>query len=432
MVVSRLDHDANVRPWVQAAEAAGATVRWAEFDRHTGELPAAQYADLVGERTRLVAVTAGSNAIGTMPDVAAIAETAHAVGALVCVDGVHSVPHGPTDLAALGADFLVTSAYKWSGPAPGGDGGRPGALGGAAPGEAGALLRRGAGPVRVRHAELPPAGRGGRRGGPPGRAGPGRPPGTGGARLRAGLAAAQAYEEALLDRLLAGLAAAAGGHRARLAGPALPDGVVPARRDVPGGPRRRWARPGSACPSATTTPTSTSRRWVCATAAGRCGPASTTTTRPTRWTGCSANWTRLAGARGQNGRVSTLVEDNPAKHRFEILVDDALAGFTAYLPRGEVLVFTHTEVDRGSRARASGGALVRGTLDQLRAARHDGGAAVPVHGRVHRQAPRVRRPGRRPAVDRDGPVSGSPVEQPRRRPGRRPGSRRGWPGAPRR
>ncbi|PWU56462.1 cysteine desulfurase-like protein, partial [Micromonospora globispora] len=116
VVVSRLDHDANVRPWVQAAEAAGAAVRWAEFDPATGELPAGQYADLVGERTRVVAVTAGSNAIGTTPDVAAIAKIAHAAGALVCVDGVHAVPHGPTDVASLGADFLVTSAYKWSGP----------------------------------------------------------------------------------------------------------------------------------------------------------------------------------------------------------------------------------------------------------------------------------------------------------------------------
>ncbi|MDG4809121.1 GNAT family N-acetyltransferase [Micromonospora sp. WMMD1120] len=65
--------------------------------------------------------------------------------------------------------------------------------------------------------------------------------------------------------------------------------------------------------------------------------------------------------------MSTLVEDNPAKRRFEILVDDALAGFTAYLPRGEVLVFTHTEVDRGFQGRGVGGALIRGTLDQLRA-----------------------------------------------------------------
>jgi cysteine desulfurase family protein (TIGR01976 family) len=116
VVVSRLDHDANVRPWVQAAADAGVTVRWAEFDPDTGELPAGQYKELVGERTRLVAVTAGSNAIGTIPDVASISETAHAADALVYVDGVHATPHAPTDVAALGADFYVTSAYKWSGP----------------------------------------------------------------------------------------------------------------------------------------------------------------------------------------------------------------------------------------------------------------------------------------------------------------------------
>lgn len=116
IVLSRLDHDANVRPWVQAAQRAGVTVRWAEFDRVTGELPAGQYATLVGERTRLVAVTAASNAIGTVPDVPAIAAAAHAAGALVYVDGVHATAHRPTDLADLAADCYVTSAYKWSGP----------------------------------------------------------------------------------------------------------------------------------------------------------------------------------------------------------------------------------------------------------------------------------------------------------------------------
>jgi cysteine desulfurase family protein (TIGR01976 family) len=116
VVVSRLDHDANVRPWVQAAEAAGATVRWADFDPATGELPAGQYAGLVGPRTRVVAVTAASNAIGTVPPVRRIADLAHAAGALVYVDGVHATPHLPTDVVALGADFYVTSAYKWSGP----------------------------------------------------------------------------------------------------------------------------------------------------------------------------------------------------------------------------------------------------------------------------------------------------------------------------
>src|SRR4051812_37100793 len=112
VVVSRLDHDANVRPWEQAAAAAGVTVRWAAFDPDTGELPVDQYRDLVGPRTRVVAVTAASNAIGTMPQVRRIADLARAAGALMYVDGVHATAHVPTDVAALGADFYVTSAYK--------------------------------------------------------------------------------------------------------------------------------------------------------------------------------------------------------------------------------------------------------------------------------------------------------------------------------
>jgi cysteine desulfurase family protein (TIGR01976 family) len=116
VVVSRLDHDANVRPWVQAAQRAGAAVRWAEVDLPSGELGVGQYDALLSERTRLVAVTAASNVIGTRPDVAAITTKARAAGALSYVDGVHATPHGPTDIAALGADFYATSAYKWSGP----------------------------------------------------------------------------------------------------------------------------------------------------------------------------------------------------------------------------------------------------------------------------------------------------------------------------
>jgi cysteine desulfurase family protein (TIGR01976 family) len=116
IVVSRLDHDANVRPWLQAAARAGATVRWAEVDISTGELPAGQYAELVNERTRLVAVTAASNILGTRPDVPAITAIAHRAGALTYVDGVHATPHVPVDVRALGADFYATSAYKWSGP----------------------------------------------------------------------------------------------------------------------------------------------------------------------------------------------------------------------------------------------------------------------------------------------------------------------------
>src|SRR5215472_16789540 len=116
VVVSRLDHDANVRPWVLAAARAGAVVRWAEVELPAGELPAGQYDSLLSERTVLVAVTAASNVLGTRPDVAEITARARAVGALSYVDGVHATPHGPTDVAALGADFYATSAYKWSGP----------------------------------------------------------------------------------------------------------------------------------------------------------------------------------------------------------------------------------------------------------------------------------------------------------------------------
>ncbi len=116
VVVSRLDHDANVRPWVQAARRAGAVVRWAEPDAGTGELPVGQYEGLLSDRTRLVAVTAASNVLGTRPDVAAITALAKSAGALSYVDGVHATPHGPVDIRALGADFYVTSAYKWSGP----------------------------------------------------------------------------------------------------------------------------------------------------------------------------------------------------------------------------------------------------------------------------------------------------------------------------
>ena len=116
IVLSRLDHDANVRPWVQVAARTGVTVRWAEVDIATGILATEQYKELVGERTRLVAVTAASNAIGSRPDLAGISAVAHAAGALTYVDGVHATPHAPTDVHALGADFYVTSAYKWSGP----------------------------------------------------------------------------------------------------------------------------------------------------------------------------------------------------------------------------------------------------------------------------------------------------------------------------
>ena len=112
VVVTRLDHDANIRPWVQS----GATVRWAEFDPETGELTVDAIRAVLSERTRLVAVTAASNLIGTRPDIPGIARLAHEVGALVYVDGVHHTAHTLVDFEELGADFYACSPYKFLGP----------------------------------------------------------------------------------------------------------------------------------------------------------------------------------------------------------------------------------------------------------------------------------------------------------------------------
>ncbi|MEU1267730.1 cysteine desulfurase-like protein [Streptomyces sp. NPDC005799] len=116
VVVTRLDHDANIRPWVQAAAQAGATVRWADFDPATGELTVDDVRAVLSGRTRLVAVTAASNLIGTRPAIPEIARLAHEAGALAYVDGVHHTAHSLVDLESLGADFYVCSPYKFLGP----------------------------------------------------------------------------------------------------------------------------------------------------------------------------------------------------------------------------------------------------------------------------------------------------------------------------
>ena len=117
LVVTRLDHDGNVWPWVRAAEEAGVEVRYLDFDPDKGcRLAVETLGELMDKRTRLVAVTHASNAVGTIVDVAAVVETAHAGGALTYVDAVHYSPHGLVDVAATGTDFLVASAYKFFGP----------------------------------------------------------------------------------------------------------------------------------------------------------------------------------------------------------------------------------------------------------------------------------------------------------------------------
>jgi cysteine desulfurase family protein (TIGR01976 family) len=116
IVVSRLDHDSNIRPWIQAAEAVGATVRWAEFDIATSELTVAAVEAVLSNKTKLVAVTGAGNTIGTRPDLKAIGEAVHKVGALFYVDGVHLTPHAVISAKEIGADFFGFSFYKLMGP----------------------------------------------------------------------------------------------------------------------------------------------------------------------------------------------------------------------------------------------------------------------------------------------------------------------------
>ncbi len=116
VVVSRLDHDANVRPWVIAAQERGAVVRWIDFDPETGELGAGDVSAVLSDRTRLVAVTGASNLIGTRPALPAISGLVHDAGALLYVDGVHLSAHAFVDVAEFGADFYGCSPYKFFGP----------------------------------------------------------------------------------------------------------------------------------------------------------------------------------------------------------------------------------------------------------------------------------------------------------------------------
>lgn len=116
IVVTELDHHANVDPWRWLAGEHGLTVRAVRFHAETGQLDMQDLAAALGPRTRLLAIGAASNALGTISDVRRAADLAHAAGALVFVDAVHYAPHALVDVAALGADFLACSAYKFYGP----------------------------------------------------------------------------------------------------------------------------------------------------------------------------------------------------------------------------------------------------------------------------------------------------------------------------
>jgi cysteine desulfurase family protein (TIGR01976 family) len=117
VVVTRLDHDANIRPWMMAAEDAGATVRW--VDVHDGDvtLDVGSFEAALGERTRVVAFTLASNAVGTVTPATELARLVHArTDAIVAIDAVHAAQHRRIDVGELGADVLVCSAYKIFGP----------------------------------------------------------------------------------------------------------------------------------------------------------------------------------------------------------------------------------------------------------------------------------------------------------------------------
>ena len=116
VIVTALDHQANVAPWRLMAEDAGMTVRVVPFDPETLQLDYAALESFLSPRTRLLAIGAASNAVGTINEVRRAAEMARAAGALTFVDAVHYAPHRLVDVAELGADFLACSAYKFFGP----------------------------------------------------------------------------------------------------------------------------------------------------------------------------------------------------------------------------------------------------------------------------------------------------------------------------
>jgi cysteine desulfurase family protein (TIGR01976 family) len=115
IIVTWLDHDANIAPWMALAEQ-GIKIKWVDFNTEDCRLNLDQLASLITDRTKLVAVGYASNAVGTINPIRQIAEMAHQVGAWLWVDAVHYAPHGPIDVQALDCDFLVCSAYKFFGP----------------------------------------------------------------------------------------------------------------------------------------------------------------------------------------------------------------------------------------------------------------------------------------------------------------------------
>lgn len=116
VLLSKLDDEANIVPWLRRANALGARVRWAEMDIETGRLPTEQFADLISDATRIVAVTLASSTTGALTDISEIAALTHRVGAKLIVDASSAAPYLPLNITELGSDVVVVSADRWGGP----------------------------------------------------------------------------------------------------------------------------------------------------------------------------------------------------------------------------------------------------------------------------------------------------------------------------
>jgi cysteine desulfurase family protein (TIGR01976 family) len=309
IVLSRMDHDANVAPWLVAAEERGVTVKWLEFDRESFRYRYQDLGELIGPRTRLVACAHVSNLLGTINDVAAICAAGRSVGAVTVVDGVQSAPHMLVDVQALGCDLFACSAYKFFGP------------------HAAALYVRreilaGLTPVKVRPSSNDM----------PWRFAPGTPSfeaqsGTVGAiehiawlgeafggaapgaplreRLRQGWAASVAHELQLTRLFLDGLSTIPGANStASAAATSCTTACPPSASPCPAAPRakswRTWrSRTSSAGPAASTP----RRRRTCwaSTRTASCGWGWRTTARGRTWSGRWRRWRRSRGPSASAG-----------------------------------------------------------------------------------------------------------------------------------
>ena len=299
VVVTRLDHDANVTPWRLAAADRGAAVRLVDFDPADGTLDLAHLERVLGPRTRLLAVTAASNALGTVPPVRQAADLAHAAGALVYVDAVHYAPHRLVDVAALGADFLACSAYKFFGPHTGVLWGREALL------EDPWRPTRWSPPrTRARASGRPAPSRSSRwpgwpppwttwrasgRAAPAGSAWPPPTPPSGSTRRPWPPASWPGWPDLSQVRLY-GLADPCSPRRAD---PDLRPGG--GRPDRPTKRRAASASRASTPGAATTTPWGSWSIWGSPPGAACCASASSTTTRSKKWTGCWRRWPNLRG-----------------------------------------------------------------------------------------------------------------------------------------